>query len=488
MLEIKQTAIRIIKNPILIYLSSRYVVFGIQFITQLVLINRLEQFYFGIWGAVLLWVGIGQTINFGITTCSEILIVKNHDKELEKKIVFTSIVLNSLLILFPLIVLGLTQIIQIDYIKKYDIGKLIYLLPFIIVFMHLSSLFAAIQRIKNQYFLFVLSQSLFPLTCFAISFIGKERVLLTELIIGYLMSYAILTIIGVIANRSSLNVRYFELGIAKEIIKSGFYLFVYASGYLLIMLTTKFLISCFYMVDEFGSFVFALQLGNAAMMLINSFLSLINPKIIEMMSSGNYLEIKERIRNIRELYSTTINCTIYLMIIAGSVFIHLFFFGKTSVIALVMIMLTLLMNANACPYNTFLISQKREKIVAKIIIYANLINIASIFILKVLFDVTYEYCVLGTLIAFFYYIVATVISSEKVLSGITILECIKIAWPLKLAIPFVVALCISLSKISVLLFLPLILLIILNFKELLNVIKTINTLIFQPHIIELNNK
>jgi len=482
----KQIINKSIKNPIVLYLLSRYIVFGIQFITQIILIKRMGQYNFGIWGIILLWVSIGLTINFGINSCAEVLLVKK-EAEREEIIICTSIILNLLLISIPLLFVILSQVLEIAYVKKYNLGNLIYYIPVITIFFHLNNLFALIQRIKNQYFLYTLFQSLFPLACFCISFFGKDRVLLVELVNIYLISGLLLCFIGLYYNRSCLKIQFISSGIAKELFKRGFFLFIYSSGYLLIMLTTKFIISYYYKVEEFGAFVFALQFGNAAMLLINSFLGLIQPKLIEMMSMKDPLALTIYIKRIHTIYSTTVSLLVYMIIFAGSLFIRFFLKQRTSEFALIMILLTLLTNSIVCPYNIYLIAQKKEKTIARITFVTCILNCILLLCLVHILNLSYEFVILGTLLSYLFYVVATIYAAACNIKKIRLIKCFSIAYPLRLFIPFVTALIISFLKIQSLLFIPLLLMIICNIREIVEVLNKVKTIIEKPAIFELNS-
>ena len=53
--------IAVFKNKIFWYLTSRYMVLGIQFLASIFLAVKLGAYYFGIWSFILLLVNIGSS-------------------------------------------------------------------------------------------------------------------------------------------------------------------------------------------------------------------------------------------------------------------------------------------------------------------------------------------------------------------------------------------------------------------------------------------
>ena len=67
------------KNKILFYLVSRYVTYGIAFISSLFIAAKLGPFYMGVWGFILLILNGFSQLHLGIGNSLNVLL--DHNKE-----------------------------------------------------------------------------------------------------------------------------------------------------------------------------------------------------------------------------------------------------------------------------------------------------------------------------------------------------------------------------------------------------------------------
>ena len=64
-----------LSNKILWYMATRYLTFALQFVSSLYIAAKLGAYYWGIWSFILLWINIGNMLNWGIGNSINILLV-----------------------------------------------------------------------------------------------------------------------------------------------------------------------------------------------------------------------------------------------------------------------------------------------------------------------------------------------------------------------------------------------------------------------------
>ena len=72
---------KIFNNKIIIYITSRYAVYGLQFITSMVVAGKLGPFYMGVYGFLQMILMYLTQINFGIPHSLNVILVHNKNNE-----------------------------------------------------------------------------------------------------------------------------------------------------------------------------------------------------------------------------------------------------------------------------------------------------------------------------------------------------------------------------------------------------------------------
>lgn len=459
----------LLKNKVLIYLTTRYATYGIQFITSILIAAKLGPYYMGVWGFVLLILNYFGQFHFGIANSLNVLLVQHKDNQDDYRIYIN----NSIILLLILsTIVGLAYIYYniagIPMVEEYEVGKYMWAVCLIAVFQYFNGLFSNIFRVRNKLNSISVTQSLIVLLPFTVIFLFEGKYLLDALVASYLLSNLICIIYsfctGIIPKFSSLDICPKKL---KEIFLKGIYLFLYNTCFSFIVISIRSIVSSYYSIEEFGMFTFAFTLGNAVMSLMEAFAFIAFPKVISLFNSNNNDLVESKLMSVREVYMSASHFSIYvfmlLMPLLGGVMPQ--YHGSIATFNL--IVLALALNSNNFGHSSLLIARNKEKKAAIISAIALIINIVVAELIIQVLHVGYNNVAFATLIANLFICLATYYLCSKELS-----TKIDIAnfFPLRLLVPYIVAIVVSLFGLSHLLWFPLTIFIALNIPTLKKII------------------
>jgi ABC-type uncharacterized transport system permease subunit len=149
--------------------------------------------------------------------------------------------------------------------------------------------------------------------------------------------------------------------------------------------------------------------------------------------------------------------------------------------------LALLMNVNAFGFNTFLMAQNKEKLLATISFSALITNVLINLFLVVTIKVAYEYVIIGTLLSYFLYSLSLVFFGEKIiLKSFSLDRVFKSFMPYNLLLPFLFSICINILELSnIFNILNVILFLSLNFNKIKTILIITKKIVEKPNIINI---
>lgn len=474
---------KILKNKIFWYLGTRYATFIIQFINSIYIAVKLGAYYFGIWSFILLLVNIIQNFNLGIGNAINILLVQNKNDQLKcNQYIVNAFVLMGLVSLIPIIVICCDLLFGIPYFAKYHLGSLIYPVAIIVILYYFNVLFINIYRVKNRLFEIAVSQSLFPILTFGLMFFAGEKSLLYLLSFGYVMAGIISLFLFMRGRAVRWNAK-INSTLAKEIVRKGSMLFIYNASFYFIVLSTKTIVSYFYEINDFGYFSFAFSLAFAAMLLVESFVFLVFPKMIDMLKGNDNILILSKLKFFRDNYITTVHGVLYFSIAAYTILLLIIPQYSPSYKSLVMIILTLVIYSNCFGFNSYMLAQNYEKVISLFSVLTLGINIGLVLFLVLILKISFDLCIIGTMISYLLYSVCIVIFSMRKLGASSWKNILISFFPPSLLIPFVFSLALALTRseyawISLLIFLP------FNARKIISIIKILLHLCVNPSAID----
>ncbi len=475
---------QLLKNKIMIYLASRYGTYALQFIISLVIAAKLGPYYMGVYGLILLILSYFSQVHFGIANSLNILLVY-HKNEEEKYVtyVWNSLILVSALGACIVLLFIYYWIFGIDYIARLSIDKYLPYICIIAVLEHFDGIFVNILRVKNHIALLTIIQSLNVLcnTIAVIFFDGEPLVLI--LVLSLLLSNFLKAVVSISSKIiPSFNIQQCDWSIQHEILKKGFYLFIYNSCLIFVLIVVKTLVSNNYTLEQFGYFSFSFTIANAVMLLLNSLSFIIFPKLIDILSSPDKYKIRKYIDLIKDLYVSTAYFFIFIAMIFFPVLLYLMPQYKNSLISMNLIALTVLMSTNTFGYSSLLLAQNKEKTAAFLSLCTMLISlVVGMFFVKIL-RVEFDYVILSTMITYFIYYITSTIAGESLLGNHSIKAILVGAFPMRLFLPFAVALFVSIFSFEKYIFIPLLLYLLLNVSTIKTLYSYILKLINNPDL------
>ena len=235
------------------------------------------------------------------------------DGELCRTYNFNALLGSLVLGLMPLGVLIYHHVFGIALFRKYELGNSLLLVCLSVILLYLNSLFMNIFRVKGKLFEIAFSQSAFPVLTVFLMFCATGKALLWFLTVGYFISVFVTFLLYLRHGIKEFS-GHFDRTIMATVWKKGFFLFLYNTSFILIVLSTKMIIGKHYPVADFGRFAFAFSLANAVLLVVDSMLFLIFPKTVDMLSGSDNTRNAEKITFMRSSYITAVHLLVYISI------------------------------------------------------------------------------------------------------------------------------------------------------------------------------
>lgn len=470
-------------NKVFLYMASRYATYAVQFVVSLYIAARLGPYYMGIWGVILMIVQYFRLANFGIPISGMVLNVQYKSEERVRKDYETnSLFLVSCLGLIPIVVGFLYYITDSISFDKYELDDFFFYICLLGVMSYFVDFYSKIFITKGSLFEVAYTQSVIPFLTLVVLFVSREKVLVYLLIAVHIMGSATSILFFVKKNLVSLR-GHLSGNCCVNIVKKGFYLFIYNTSFYLILLTTKTFISVNYSVKEFGFFSFAYTLTNAVLLLLEAFSSLITPKLIDKMNTSDINAIKKSVYAIRVNYVYLSHGLMYLAIPLFPLLLELLPAYQPALVTINLTALTLVLYTNSYGYISLLMAKNKEKVLARLSLTALVINIVLLYTFINIIEVSYQYAILATMGSYFIYALLCIIAGHSSIGLKTdfphlLSEC----FPPRLLIPYIASIIIILYGAYWHCFIPLLLFCLLNVTVLKEFYRSFMIIIKNPNI------
>ena len=477
----------ILKNKVIFYLSTRYLTYALQFVTSLVIAAKLGPFYFGVWGFILLQLQYFQQCHFGIYNSFNVLYVQHRDDETKcKSYIANSLLLESYLAFLVIVVFCVYLISGGDFFGKYNADKYFVWVCIIAILQYYQGLIINIFRVKNLLNYVSICQSVIVVLNFVCIFFFQGECLIQMLLAGYVVGNALALVLactsGILTIKGSVISRVYQV----EILKKGIYLFLYNTCFYFIIISIRTIISSNYAVEDFGQFTFSFSLAHAVMLLLESLTFIIFPKVIGKLSSRNNDEVLQTIREYRSIYQTSAHGLIYLALCFFPFLISFFPKYDAALTSMNLVALTVLMDTSRSGYAELLIARSKERKLAVITIIALVLNcVLSLFEVKIL-QVRFSYVILASMVTYYFLALTLSIMGKKEIDGKSSFPAILFdVFPVRLLIPYLCALLLASFEVENFMFLPILLFIMLNYKECSTLFVLAKRILVNPEIVNL---
>lgn len=469
-------------------MATRYLTYGLQFVLSLIVAVRLGPYYLGVYGLVLLIISYFEQINFGIPHSLNVLLVHNKNNVLRQEqytfnsiAIFTAINVVSIIIAFLLLSIG-----EVKW-GDYKIDDYLLIIVFTSVCIYYNSVLTMVVRFRNRVNILSIIGTIPVLFNFLVVFLFSEEALVYALLISTLVSYALTLIFFYYVDAiPKISIHSLSVACQKTLINKGLYLFLYNSCFYFILIGVRTLISSNYSVEEFGYFTFSFTLANAVLLLLGSLNTIIFPKTLDMMSCNNVDQKKEALRKLRVGYITSANLLIFLAMMCFPIVTMLFEKYEAALTSMNLIALAVLMNTHSYGFTSLLIAQNKEKLTSLISLSALLLSLISGCLLVYVAHVEFSYVVLSVMGGYLLFSFLSYYYGNKELFGYASLkDSLCNFFSSRYSIPYIIALIISVWQFEVLIWMPFVVFLILNFKDLSYLVSLVKKLINDPNVIDI---
>lgn len=478
---------KLINNKIIIYLTSRYAVYGLQFITGLVVAGKLGPYYMGVYGFLQMILMYLTQINFGIPHSLNVLLVHNKEnREVSDNYIGNALLIISVMSLFVGFFYLYYIIFGISSFDRYQVDKYVIWICIVGILQYFNTLFQVIVRIKNKLRLLAFLQSFTIILNFFAIWIFTGEVLITVLVANNVISNIVSLYLtyrnGCFPKLSNVQIR---KDIISEIVKKGFFLFLYNSCFYFIVISVRTIISANYAIEEFGKFTFSYSVGNSLLLLSGAISTIVFPKMIDKLSSKNVDEVNQVLKTVRISY---ISATYFLVFLALPAFpILLYFLPKyqDAIYSLNLVALAVLINTNSFGYSTLLIARNKEKYSALISFSSLVLNLVfALFFVRVL-RVEYGLVVLSIMLTYLFFTFASTFVGIKIMGDYSFKRLVCDSFPFRLFVPYLIAVVISICKLEQFIFVPLLIYLLLNRRDIITIVNYMKRMVTNQNLTDL---
>ena len=476
----------VLTNKIILYLSSRYITYILHFFVSMYIAAELGPSNYGVWSFLFLIYLYFNTIDLGIPHSVQVYLVQNkNDKTVSADYEKTGRTLMGILALSCLTVVLYYSLGGIKDDQELNVGWLLYGMCFCSFMNYFNNLYDRIYRSKNRLFELAFKQtSVVIIIAIAALFFHDEQ-LLAGLVISYIL-WSVLSFL-VFSFRGGIDYSgHYSRQKASQIMKKGIFLFLFHASFSLIILSTRTLIKIYFPIEEFGIFSFAYVMGHALYNCILAFSTVTITKLLDRFHSSDRDVVISTVSVVRVNYVTLFHGVMYLAIMAFPFIISFMPKYTNALLPMNLCALMMLLYTNSYGYASFLIATNKEKKLAFLGISSLVINILlGLYLINVL-HLSYEYVVLATMASYMYYSYLCAYYGRKNIglskSFITVL---LDGFPLRLLIPFCIAVAVSIYGNQTWTVLPLLVFVMLNIKAIKSICRTIKKLIVNPNIVDI---
>lgn len=478
---------KLFNNKIIIYITSRYAVYGLQFVTSMVVAGKLGPFYMGIYGFLQMILMYLTQINFGIPHSLNVLLVHNKDnEELSDSYIGNSMLIISGLSLFVGFFYLYYKLFGINSFERYQVDKYIIWIFLVGILQYYNILFQMVVRIKNKLRLLAFLQSLTILLNFIVVWFFTGETLITILVTNNVVSNIISIFLayrhGCFPKLANIHIR---TDLLSEIFKKGFFLFLYNSCFYFIVISVRTIISANYAIEEFGKFTFSYSVGHALLLLSGAISTIVFPKMIDRLSSKNLEEVNQVLATVRVSYISASYFLVFLALPFFPILLHFLPKYQDAVSALNLIALAVLINTNSFGYSTLLIAKNKERFSAAISILSLFINIGGALLLVKILHVDYGLVILSIMFTYLFFTLASTCLGTRIIGQYSLKRVLSDTFPIRLLIPYLTAVFLSICKQETFIVVPLLLYVVLNWKDIMVIVKYFKRIVSNQNLTDL---
>lgn len=474
-------------NPIIGFVGSRYLTYGVQFINSILIAVYLGPAFLGIWGFILLIIQYLAQLNLGIAHSVNIIAsIKKHQHNYVSLIIGNSVINLFCLSAIIAMLFYLNDLYHWNIGEKYNFEEFDLYVLLIAVNTYFISLFSNVFRIYGKLFEVAFSESAIPVATLLVLLFFRDGNLLNNLVYTYASTSVLSLLLFVIRLPIKIKIN-FNKRLWWIIQKKGWYLFLYNSSFYLIIISVRSFVSHYYSVEEFGYFTFSFSLANVFLLLLGAFTFLIWPKLLNSLSKLNPPKSFGLIQRLRKVYLSVTHGLLHCGIFLFPYFLTLLPQYSDTFKVFGLIAVTIILQTNTFGYLGLLIAKGKEKKTGYLALGTLLLNVTLCYTLITIFKVDFHMVILATMLSYLFYGFVIGLFGRKLLGiKFNFLETIKDIFPIPIMAPLSITIFFLLFNINEQFFIfPLFLFVLLNISKFRLIIHSLNKIIFEPKSLDI---
>lgn len=481
---------QILSNKVILYMITRYMTYGLQFITTLLIAYKLGPYDYGLWSFILLLIGFFNIVDFGISNSLNVLLVQyKHDKIYCQRLLNASLTIVLVLSFFVILSFGVAYFYRVDLLNKYNSWGYVPLIVFVIILAYFNKLLVAVYRVANKLLEVAIYQSLIPVLLF-ICVLCFNKDTLTYMVYSYVIGNVII-LIYLLKNKQIIIIAHSHLEEISRVMRKGFWLFLYNSSFYLIMYFVQLMVSKQFLVDEYGKFSFSYTLSNSIFLLIDAFGYIVFPKMIDKLKSNDKLICSNNINAIRLNYTTLVYLLVFIALPIFAIFSTMVDKYSDTGRSLCLSAIAILPYSSAFGLNTFLIAQNKEKALSFVTICMLIITSIVLQVIPYMGELSYDaYYLVPMGIYTIYTLLCAILVNKKLSQLKSVASIFCFAFPFRKFVPLLMSLVIvyiTFSKgLVCLLITPVLFFVLFNFKDIKEITGTFLIILKKPNIVDLD--
>lgn len=360
---------RIFRNKIVLFTSSRYLGYGLQFARGILIAKFMGPELFGVWGFLMLAQQYLSYTGFGLqyAVTAELATKKTSAPDERSEIIGTALfitaIISSLLFFFGL---GI-QATGFSLFDKYHFNQYVLAICIIVGLYHFQQLFTNIYRVYGKLSYIAATELLNAIVPLITVLIFKSSPILINILLGALIISSLVSVLIFLINTPlKVNIRFNKKHFIR-LMAMGIPLLIYYISHQLIATSGRTVISSFYTLKEVGFYSFSNNITTGVLLGINAVSWVFFPNILSRTHSGiSNDEVIRIVNNINNIYNTSVFLVVFIVVlISPLIFVILPQYQLASNSLSILLLAQAVLSASF-GYNCVAIARKQQMKVASI--------------------------------------------------------------------------------------------------------------------------
>jgi len=360
---------RIFKNKVVLFTSSRYVGYGLQFTRGILVAKFLGPELFGVWGFLMLaqqylsYSGLG--LQYAVTAE---LATKNKSASDERSELIGSALFITMIISSVLFFLGLgIQATGLPLFEKYNFSHYILAICTIVGFYHFQQLFTNIYRVYGKLARIAVTELLTAIIPLITVLIFKNSPRLIIILLGALIFSGLVSVLIFLINapyKVTFRLNKNHLG---RLMAMGIPLLVYYISHQLITTSGRTVVSSFYTLEEMGYYSFSNNLTTGVLLGLNAISWVFFPNILSKTHSEvSNDKVSGVVNKVNDLYNTSVFMAVFFVILISPILFNFLPHYQQASSSFSILLLAQAVLSASFGYNCVAIARKQQMKVASI--------------------------------------------------------------------------------------------------------------------------